>query len=312
MNVLYIVSHDLRATIDTPRLRELARSPDCVSFSHAFCQSPYCVPSRASWFTGRRPSVTDVHTFEHGCTPSSSKGSCERQKFENYEKLLGLTWFDRRERHLSRDAEMAQHASLHLPIRSALPRAFADAGYVTHGVGITLQSKNGSWEHCERCWTDGYAHPDSRQVGNYNGKVYEWCDRERWACTDEFESSFDFQVATLATEWIQRWPQRAARAPSVGGGAGVGAAPAFFLVPARRLLGRPHGVRPREQLRRSLALVTSEHAARHAPLAAAFGRAELHRAVAGVQDRQRRCAKRTRPPDMGRAAKGLLRGGGQA
>ena len=237
MNVLYVVSHDLRANIDTPRLRELARSPDCVSFSHAFCQSPYCTPSRASWFTGRRPSVTDVHTFENGCTPSSGRASCERQQFAAYERLLGLTWFDRREEHLSRDAEMAQHASLHLPIRSALPRAFADAGYATHGVGITLRSKNGSWAHCEQCWTDGYAHPEARQVGNYNGKTYEWCDREKWPCTDEFEASFDYQVATLATEWIRRWPRRAAgmaasRAAGRAAGDGTvdGAAAAFFLL----------------------------------------------------------------------------------
>ena len=227
MNVVYIVSHDLRATIDTPRLRALASSADCVSFSHAFCQSPYCTPSRASWFTGRRPSVTDVHTFENGCAPSSGKEACAREKFANYERLLGLTWFDRREKRLGRDAELAQFASLHLPIRSALPRAFADAGFVTHGVGITLQSKNGSWEHCERCWTDGYAHPQGKQVGNYNGKLYEWCDRDSWPCTDDFESSFDYQVATLATEWIRRWPQRAAAgASAVDGAAGAN----FFLL----------------------------------------------------------------------------------
>ncbi len=47
-NVVYAVSHDLRADLDTPNLRAAARRDGCVSFSHAFCQAPYCTPSRAS------------------------------------------------------------------------------------------------------------------------------------------------------------------------------------------------------------------------------------------------------------------------
>ena len=64
LDVVYLVAHDLRADASGPHLGALRASEGAISFSYAFSQAPYCAPSRASFFTGRRPSVTRVHTFD--------------------------------------------------------------------------------------------------------------------------------------------------------------------------------------------------------------------------------------------------------
>ncbi len=46
--------------VRTPNLDRLVR--DGVAFTHAYCQSPICTPSRASFLTGRYPSTL------HACT----------------------------------------------------------------------------------------------------------------------------------------------------------------------------------------------------------------------------------------------------
>lgn len=48
----------------TPNLDRFARE-DAVSFSHAFCQNPVCVPSRCSFFTGLYPHVRGHRTMAH-------------------------------------------------------------------------------------------------------------------------------------------------------------------------------------------------------------------------------------------------------
>lgn len=88
--------------------------------------------------------MTDVHTFE------------QNVREDYYDQLLALNFFDDYVQHADTPS-IAQHAHEHAPIRTAVPRAFADAGYVTHGVGITLMSGNNSWQHCLPCWTDGYS-----------------------------------------------------------------------------------------------------------------------------------------------------------
>ncbi len=48
--------------VHTPRLDQLAS--EGIAFTHAFCQSPICTPSRASFLTGRYPST--IHTNSNG------------------------------------------------------------------------------------------------------------------------------------------------------------------------------------------------------------------------------------------------------
>ena len=46
------------AHINTPRLDEFMRQS--ATFTHAYCQSPICTPSRASFMTGMYPSAVSV------------------------------------------------------------------------------------------------------------------------------------------------------------------------------------------------------------------------------------------------------------
>ncbi len=52
----------------TPNLDEFART-DGVSFRHAFCQNPVCVPSRCSFFQGLYPHVNGHRTMAHLLRP---------------------------------------------------------------------------------------------------------------------------------------------------------------------------------------------------------------------------------------------------
>jgi arylsulfatase A-like enzyme len=66
-NVLFFMSDDMRVEIgcynsmhhaQTPNLDALAKSG--VRFDRNYCQFPICNPSRASLFTGKRPTITKV------------------------------------------------------------------------------------------------------------------------------------------------------------------------------------------------------------------------------------------------------------
>jgi arylsulfatase A-like enzyme len=52
----------------TPNLDRLAET-EAVSFSHAFCQNPVCVPSRCSFMTGWYPHVRGHRTMNHPLQP---------------------------------------------------------------------------------------------------------------------------------------------------------------------------------------------------------------------------------------------------
>ena len=196
-NVLYAVSHDLRADFDKPNLRRLAASSSAFTFSHAFSQAPYCTPSRASFFTGRRPSVSDIHTFEQNVE------SALELTDGRFDELLQLNSFDQL------DHGQRVVSGRHLPIRTALPRAFRDAGYSTYGAGIVLMGGNRSWVHCEQCWNDGYG--EVRMWGNLNGIPNKRCDGSVVPCQGEFESSHDFLVATDVIGYLRRRVQRQQR-----------------------------------------------------------------------------------------------------
>jgi len=209
-NILYAVSHDLRADFDQPNLRRLAASSAAFTFSHAFSQAPYCTPSRASFFTGRRPSVSDIHTFEQNVGSQTSLTRVERRRpgrngdseleLGRFDELLQLNSFDKLD-------HSKTVFSPHLPIRTALPRAFRDAGYSTYGAGIVLMGGNRSWVHCEQCWSDGYG--EVRAWGNLNGVPNANCDGSVTPCERyAFESSHDFLVAADVVAYLGRWAQR--------------------------------------------------------------------------------------------------------
>lgn len=58
------MSHMGNPAAKTPFLDEFART-DAVSFSHAYCQNPVCVPSRCSFFTGLYPHVNGHRTMQY-------------------------------------------------------------------------------------------------------------------------------------------------------------------------------------------------------------------------------------------------------
>ena len=57
------------SAINTPTLDRLVSGG--VSFSQAYCQSPICTPSRASFLTGRYPASTHVYRNGHARFPAN-------------------------------------------------------------------------------------------------------------------------------------------------------------------------------------------------------------------------------------------------
>ena len=58
------MGHMGTAAAHTPHLDHFARE-EAVSFSHAYCQNPVCVPSRCSFLTGRYPHVSGHRTMRY-------------------------------------------------------------------------------------------------------------------------------------------------------------------------------------------------------------------------------------------------------
>ena len=65
------MSHLGNPAAQTPFLDVFARE-DAVSFSHAYCQNPVCVPSRCSFFTGLYPHVHGHRTMAHLLHPGET------------------------------------------------------------------------------------------------------------------------------------------------------------------------------------------------------------------------------------------------
>jgi arylsulfatase len=57
--------------VHTPNLDQLVR--DGVAFTHAYCQSPICTPSRASFLTGRYPSTIGINTNGNSTFPAHER-----------------------------------------------------------------------------------------------------------------------------------------------------------------------------------------------------------------------------------------------
>src|SRR6476661_2046683 len=57
--------------VHTPNLDRLVR--EGVAFTHAYCQSPVCTPSRASFLTGKYPSTVHVNTNGNSHFPPNER-----------------------------------------------------------------------------------------------------------------------------------------------------------------------------------------------------------------------------------------------
>ena len=162
--MLYAVSHDLRHDVSSRAIDAIVN--DCgVRFDLAFAQAPYCAPSRNSFFTGRRPTVTGVHTFD--AHDARSYAPIMRQRTHGPHSPLAAR-----------------------PPWTALPQAFADAGYSTYGAGITIESFRDSAARCPGCWTDGY--------------YLDWPPNPDLA-------TFDSTVARAGSAWLRRWHNNSSR-----------------------------------------------------------------------------------------------------
>ena len=232
-HVVYAVSHDLRHNFDSASLRTIACDQHGVRLDLAFSQAPYCgneseltaclvcvfcvcslvrahpatrpmlcvdsplvdaAPSRNSFFTGRRASVTGVHTFD-------------RREARQFAPLT----------HRRGQPEAGW---------TALPEAFARANYSTYGVGITVENFRTSATRCPRCWSDGYFldWPQSSGEKDVEGRVAEQLDASEddgrassvrdgehmggnmpveLAAELAFWGSFDGRVADAAVAWLR-------------------------------------------------------------------------------------------------------------
>ena len=165
-HVLYAVSHDLRHDISSSALDAIAADGGC-RFQLAFSQAPYCAPSRNSFFTGRRTTTTNVHTFS-------------AQDARAFAPIM-------------RQRTHGPHSPLTpRPPWTALPQAFADAGYATYGAGITVESFRDSAARCPGCWTDGY--------------YLDWPQSPDPA-------TFDAVVADAGSAWLRAWHNRTTATP---------------------------------------------------------------------------------------------------
>jgi len=105
LNVLFLIADDLNCDIGaygalemrTPNIDRLATRG--VRFANAYCQYPWCGPSRSSFMTGRRPNVTQVFANP---TPTKPVGSFFRE---------------------------------YLPTTITMPQLFKDNGYFAARVG---------------------------------------------------------------------------------------------------------------------------------------------------------------------------------
>ena len=70
-NVLYVVAHDVRSDMSGANLDALIAAGG-TRFGFAFAQAPFCVPSRHSFFTGRRPAATAVHSWFNQAHPRAA------------------------------------------------------------------------------------------------------------------------------------------------------------------------------------------------------------------------------------------------
>lgn len=88
-NVLFIMTDDMTGTLGcmgdpiakTPNIDRLARSG--VLFTRAYCQQPFCNPSRASMLTGLRPDTLKVYDLQTNFRTNAPRAGTLPQLFRN-------------------------------------------------------------------------------------------------------------------------------------------------------------------------------------------------------------------------------------
>jgi arylsulfatase A-like enzyme len=110
----------------TPRLDALVASGEAVSFDHAFCQNPVCVPSRCSFMSGLYPHVHGHRTMAHALHPERGQGNLLRSlKADGY-----FVWWGGKNDLVPGQDGLNDHADVYFKAKS--PEDYASLGLEAH------------------------------------------------------------------------------------------------------------------------------------------------------------------------------------
>ncbi len=117
-----VVGHLGNAAAVTPNLDHLVKH-DAVSFSHAFCQNPVCMPSRCSFMTGRYPHTHNKRTFTQSLHPERGEPNLLKElKDAGY-----YVWWSGKNDLIAGQVPEATEMSCHVRFQPT------DADYARHG-----------------------------------------------------------------------------------------------------------------------------------------------------------------------------------